>query len=207
MTSGPTAFAPVRAPLPVRIFRRGLRGISAFLWRRKLKYFGVGAMIARPHHFWGEKYISIGDHVAIWRYSRVDALGNGPDFEGIEIGEGCKIQPFVHIAAVEKVTLGKGVLIASHVYITDHDHDFSDPYDPPIWNKRVVSAPTCIEDYVWLGEGVMVLKGVTIGERSIIGAGSIVTKDIPSFSIAVGTPARVIQVYDHDTKEWVKAPK
>ncbi|MCA9428740.1 MAG: acyltransferase [Candidatus Omnitrophica bacterium] len=192
------------------LVRRGLRRLqhlcASFYWRRKLKAFGTRSYIRRPCFITGGKNISIGDYVAIWRFARIDALGHGEDFRGIQIGEGTKIQPFIHIGAVQEVTIGKGVLIASHVYITDHDHDFSDPFDPPTFNQKLVASPTRIGDYVWLGERVMVLKGVTIGERSIIGAGSIVTKDIPSFSIAIGSPAKVIRQYDQESKAWTKVP-
>jgi lipopolysaccharide O-acetyltransferase len=100
--------------------------------------------------------------------------------------------------------LGRGVLVASQVYITDHDHDFGDLESPPIENGRLVVVPTHIGDYVWLGEGVMVLKGVTIGAHSVVGAGSIVIKDIPPFCVAVGNPAKVIRFYCHEKKQWIK---
>ena len=123
----------------------------------------------------------------------------------IRIGDGTVIQPYAHIAAAQSVEIGKGALFASHVYISDHDHDYSDPNDPVVSNARIMCAPVKIGDFAWLGERVVVLKGVTIGERSIIGAGSIVTKDIPPLSIAVGSPARVIRRYDEALGEWIAA--
>ena len=64
--------------------------------------------------------------------------------------------------------------------------------------------PVHIGDKVWVGESVCILPGVTIGECSIIGAGSVVTKSIPPYSIAVGTPAKVIKRYNFDTRSWIK---
>jgi acetyltransferase-like isoleucine patch superfamily enzyme len=61
-----------------------------------------------------------------------------------------------------------------------------------------------IEKGCWIGEKVIILPGVNIGERSIIGAGSVVTKSIPAYSIAVGNPARVIKTWNKDSKQWVK---
>ena len=99
------------------------------------------------------------------------------------------------------------VLIASKVFISDHNHgDFED--DPeiniPPAQRKLTATPTQICDDAWLGEGVMVLPGVTIGKHSIIGAGAIVTKDIPEYSIAVGNPARVIKQYNKTINKWIK---
>lgn len=188
-----------------RAWRRLVREINNFNWRRTLAKFGAKSQIESPSVVWGRSSIEVGSGVHIWHHARIEAHSAGQGVTRIVIGDGSQIQPYSHIAAVDSVYIGKGVLMASYVYITDHDHDFSDPFDPPVSNQRLVSSPTRIEDFVWLGERVMVLKGVTIGERSVIGAGSIVTKDIPAFSVAVGSPARVIQRYDHDLKSWVKA--
>ena len=86
------------------------------------------------------------------------------------------------------------------MYISDHDHDFSDPDSPPISNGRLVIHPVKIGDFSWVGQGVSVLKGVTIGDHSVIGAGSVVTHSIPPYSVAAGIlPARVIRRFDRTT--------
>ena len=64
--------------------------------------------------------------------------------------------------------------------------------------------PIKIENNVWIGAHSVVLPGVQIGNHSVIGAGSIITKDIPPYSVAVGNPARIVKRYDMDLKEWVK---
>lgn len=123
----------------------------------------------------------------------------------VSIGDGTSIHPGVHIGAAQSVHIGAGVLIAAGVYITDHDHDFSDPTEPVSTHHRLVVSAVVIGDYSWLGERVMVLKGVSIGAHSVIGAGSIVTRDVPSYSLAVGSPARVVKHYDTRCKTWVTA--
>lgn len=92
------------------------------------------------------------------------------------------------------VTIGRDCAIGPNCYITDHDHG-QNPSLPPL-HQPLVSKPTRICDRVWLGANVTVLKGVTIGERAIVGAGSVVTHDLPPKAIAVGVPAKVIKYMD-----------
>lgn len=134
----------------------------------------------------------------------MEALCTEQTMGRIIIGNGTSIQPYVHIGAVIGISIGRDVLIASGVYITDHDHYFEDPLLPPIGNGTVVASPVSIGDYTWIGERAMVLKGVTIGEHSIIGAGAIVTKDIPAYCCAAGSPARVIRKYSVESHCWVR---
>jgi len=102
------------------------------------------------------------------------------------------------------VTIGKHCLIASNVYITDHDHNIELPRSNPLYRDTLQVSVVTVSDYVWIGEKVNILKGVTIGESSIIGAGSTVTKDIPPFSIALGSPAKVIKKWDSHYGDWVR---
>ena len=109
------------------------------------------------------------------------------------------------IFAAQKVEIGKGVLISDHVVIMDSDlHPLSAKKrfnDMRNWNKGVFpdvytnieSRPVILGDYVWVSANSVILKGVTIGEGSIIGAGSIVTKDIPPYTIVAGNPAKIIR--------------
>lgn len=201
------AVEPGRASLPVRALRKIARVIRRWALARRLAGLGRGSEIEAPAWIHGAEAISVGDRVRIWRFARLEAFNTSSAPAGtprLEVGSGTVIQPFVHIGAAERVRIGKGCLFASHVYVTDHDHDWSDPEDPVITNRRLEVAPVEIGDFVWLGERVMVLKGVTIGERSIVGAGSIVTRDVPPYSVAVGSPARVVRQWDPAGRRWVR---
>jgi len=95
------------------------------------------------------------------------------------------------IDAITSVKIGKDCAIGPNCYITDHDHGLHLKFTP--LKQPMVAQSTKIGDRVWLGANVTVLKGVTIGDDVVIGAGSLVTKDIPSSTIAVGIPAQVIK--------------
>ena len=125
----------------------------------------------------------------------------------LEIGENVEINDDVHIGATEKIIIGDNVLIASKVYISDHNHGSykGEEQDSPMSipkKRKIYSSPIKIEKNVWIGEFVSILQGVTIGEGAIIGTMSVVTKDIPPYTIAVGSPAKPIKKYNFKTKKW-----
>ena len=97
------------------------------------------------------------------------------------------------VAAVELVEIGDHCMFANGCFVTDGNHRFDDPEKPVPWQGFTSKGPTRIGDNVWCGAGVVVTSGVTIGERCVIGANSVVTTDIPPFSIAAGAPAKVLR--------------
>ena len=101
------------------------------------------------------------------------------------------------------VTISDNVNIGQNVTISGLNHNYEDP-SKTISEQGVSTMPIKIENDVWIGANSVVLPGVQIGNHSVIGAGSIITKDIPPYSVAVGNPARIVKRYDMDLKEWVK---
>jgi acetyltransferase-like isoleucine patch superfamily enzyme len=116
-----------------------------------------------------------------------------PDAARIRIGSGTFLNLGVMVASLELVEIGDHCMFANHCYVTDASHRFDDPTQPVTWQGFTSKGPTRIGDNVWCGVGVVVTSGVTIGERCVIGANSVVTTDIPPFSVAAGVPARVIR--------------
>lgn len=107
----------------------------------------------------------------------------------IVIGDYCLISPGTRISAADSIRIGDNCMLAANVYISDSDwHGIYNRVRPFRCTKAVV-----LENNVWLGESVIVNKGVRIGENSVIGAGAVVTKDIPANVVAAGNPARVIK--------------
>ena len=190
------------ASLLSRSARRGRRAVSHWLWRRRLNALGPKSYIDWPAWVVGGRSIAVGVQVSVWHHARLEAFNAQPGVIRISIGDLTSIQPYVHIGAAESVRIGRGVSMASSVYISDHDHDWCDPGEPAILNERLRTAAVEIGDFVWLGERAIVLKGVTIGAYSVIGAGSVVTRDVPPYTLAVGAPARVIRRYDHERRLW-----
>jgi acetyltransferase-like isoleucine patch superfamily enzyme len=111
----------------------------------------------------------------------------------IRIGGGSFLNMGVMVAATHEVTIGDHCMFANGCFVTDGNHRFDDPDAPVPWQGFTTKGPTRIGDNVWCGANVVVTSGVTIGERSVIGANSVVTTDIPAFSIAAGAPARVLK--------------
>jgi len=111
----------------------------------------------------------------------------------IEIGDDCSVNPFAILyGSPKKLSIGNYVRIAAHTVIIPANHTYDDPARP-IHLQGGMSRGITIEDDVWLGAGVTVLDGVRIGRGSVIGAGSVVTRDIEPYSVAVGVPARRIK--------------
>ena len=115
----------------------------------------------------------------------------------IRIGEGTFLNRNVMIAAHELVEIGAHCMLANGCFVSDANHRFDDPEKPITWQGFESKGPTRIGDNCWLGIGVVVTSGVTIGERSVIGANSVVTRDIEPYSIAAGSPAKVLRKIEH----------
>jgi acetyltransferase-like isoleucine patch superfamily enzyme len=151
------------------------------------------------------KYVSLyGPNISIGRcatlrttpaYPITLTVWTSADREGrIDMGDYVLISPGTRILSSDHVTIGSNTMIAGEVYISDSD--WHDVYDRT--SEQDAHKPIVLEENVWLGYGVKVCKGVTIGKNSVIGAGSVVAKSIPANVIAAGNPARVVRELDPD---------
>ncbi len=123
------------------------------------------------------------DYKTYFRYPSKMSIGNHS-----YINHGCCFYGS-SLAGVE-IVIGNEVALGPHVRIFTATHDYS------TYDLKDVAATVVVEDNVWVGGGTIILPGVTIGRGAIVGAGSVVTKDIPAFSVAVGNPARVVNTRD-----------
>lgn len=121
--------------------------------------------------------------------NRIDIFKNAK----LILGENIQTNDYVHIACAGEIKIGSNTLIASRVYISDHDHDFTSeetrPADWPLLIKKVGVGENC-----WIGEGVAILKGVILGDGCIVGANSVVTKSFEKNSVIAGVPAKLIKI-------------
>lgn len=155
--------------------------------------------IKYPLYLHGGEYITIGDNFYSDLRLRLEAYDEHLGFKfspRITIGDNVSINSDCHIGAINEIIIEDGVLIASKVFITDHYHgEISSsaislaPHERKLFSK----GPIRIEKNVWIGEGVVILPNVRIGENSIIGANSVITKDIPKNSVVGGNPVKIIR--------------
>ena len=120
-----------------------------------------------------------------------------PDRARIRIGQGTFLNIGVMVAAVELVEIGDHCMFANGCFVTDGAHRFDDPDTPVPWQGFTTKGPTRVGDNVWCGANVVITSGVTVGERCVIGANSVVTQDLPPRSIAAGAPAKVIREVEY----------
>ncbi len=179
-----------------RLWLRFQAGYARRRVRPHLDHLGRGAVFMRPWHveIFGPR-ITIGDHATIIAASdgrvRLSVWSNRPDRGAISIGHSALICPGVRIHSAARVSVGNDCMFANGVYVTDAD--WHGVYD------RLSMGPAdavTIQDNVWLGDGVIVCKGVTIGRNSILGAGAVVVRDVPANVVAAGNPAQVVKTLD-----------
>lgn len=174
--------------------------LYTFCIRHRFAQWGKGSHIAwKALKLVGSQYISIGQGTFIASGIQLTAWDshNGNRYTpSITIGDHCAIRNNAHITAINRITIGDGLLTGTNVLITDNSHGQSTrehmslPFHKrPLYSKGAV----IIGNNVWLGNNVCVMPGVTIGDGAIIGANSVVTHDIPAYSVAAGIPARIIK--------------
>jgi len=115
----------------------------------------------------------------------------------IRIGGGSFLNIGTMVASMELVEIGEHCMFANGCFVTDGDHRFDDPDKPVPWQGFTTKGPTRIGDNVWCGANVVITSGVTVGERCVIGANSVVNRDLPPHSIAAGAPAKVIRQIEY----------
>lgn len=181
-----------------------VRTISTVFMKLKLRVFKI--QYYKDIQFYGQCYLykAKGSVIVLGKKLNFRSFGNS-NLIGINrncsistltqnakiiIGDSCGFSGTV-IGAFDNITLGNNVRCGANTLITDSDWHLDDP-------RSGEPKSITIEDNVWLGEGVKVLKGVTIGENTVIGAGSVVTKNIPANVIAAGNPCRIIKSIDNE---------
>jgi acetyltransferase-like isoleucine patch superfamily enzyme len=186
--------------------------IISLLWRRSIARVGRGFHVCRGAQIQGGRFITIGDGFIAGQLLWIEAVREyaGAHYEPIiEIGSHVTCSQSVHIAANTCVTIGDGVMFGSRIHVTDHGHgryqgdEQDSPNLRPTLRRLAPGKPVRIASHVWLGDGVVVLPGVTIGEGTIVGANSVVSRDLPAGVIAVGSPAAPIKRYNATSGRWI----
>ena len=174
--------------IPRVLKNRVLNVLYKILYRQDVRIDWRGVKIINP------KGIEIGNNFSSGQGLWLQAVNSN---SRLIIGEHVNFSDYVHIGALNKVVISSGCLLGSKVHITDHSHgqtaELNKQSDiPPNQRELYSKGPVIIEENVWIGDGVVVLPVVRIGCGAIVGANSVVTKDVAPFTVVAGIPARII---------------
>ena len=179
-------------------------------YRSLLRRLGKGSIIGCNVAVRSPGRIHIGEQVMVDDYAVLDAKGDTSSIElgdqillgrntilscneaRIRIGNFVSIGPFCFFASKSHIDVGANVSIGSGTHLMAGSHETSDP-DTAIIHQARISKGIVVEDNVWIGSGAKILDGVTIGRNSIVGAGAVVSQDVPPYTTVLGNPARVVQ--------------
>jgi carbonic anhydrase/acetyltransferase-like protein (isoleucine patch superfamily) len=173
---------------------RLLNAAYRLMWRSAFAAWGEGSRLGWgtklvcPHLIKVGRRVTIGEHV--WLNAKDDRHSGDPT---LSIGDGTSIGRYCQINAWASVSIGREVLIADRVFISDADHLYMDPNAPIGQQGDAFQGAVSLEDGCWIGIGAVILPGVSIGKNAIVGANAVVTKNVPARSIAAGIPAKVIR--------------
>ena len=170
---------------------RGVK-LDGYVWMRKIEI---------PRNY---ADIKLGN-CALDRGVTLICSGAASELPKIEISANTYINRNTIIDAIASVKIGRDCAIGPNCYITDHDHGLNLGL-PPL-QQPMIAQKTIIGDRVWLGANVTVLKGVHIGNDAAVGAGSVVTKDIPPGAIAIGVPAKVLRMKELNDDRVLQKPQ
>lgn len=191
----------------------GLVQLALDLLATRLLFRGA-RIVRRPFRIRGRGHIALGRRLTVGSGLRIDAFPDGgADGPVVRIGDDVELNDHVHIAAIRSVTIGDGTLIASRVFISDHNHGDLDgpaaqngPDVPPALRPLAVR-PVSIGSRVWIGEGALILPGATIGDGAIVAGAAVVTGAVPAGAVVAGIPARVVRQFDPATGRWERVTR
>ena len=176
-------FASRLVELPPRLAWKRGQVLSATLYRRAFRDWGRGSVMVAPLKVRGTDRISVGSECALYGGIWLEAEGDG----SVEIGDGVYCGHGVHIHGVDRVVVGARTMLADGVFVGAGGHD-------PAERMAVTNGgPIMIGRDVFVGQYAIVLGGVTIGDGSVVGAGSVVTKDVPAGAVVAGVPAKILK--------------
>ncbi len=157
-------------------------------------HLGPGALLVPQTHYPTEVMRDPGVQHVVQRFS-----------SRITIGHRVTSTANLTLAAMQEITIEDDVMFASNVMISDGSHGYENADEPYKYQKMFKIAPVVIKRGCWIGQNVVIMPGVIIGELSIIGANSVVTKSVPSRCIAAGAPAKILKKWDSAARRWTPA--
>lgn len=204
MTSRP--FRLIRSPWQEKLNSAGLmfaRLKTALYYRLIFGALGRGSVIYKPSILVNPQFVYIGERTVIRPGGRIETVVLDPRRPpALVIGDNVNIEQNVHLVCSSSLIIENDVSITGNCAIVDTNHPFDDFDDPRKIGDRIdpTATPVVIGGGSFLGFGCVILPGVRIGKQCVIGANSVVTRDIPDRSVVAGNPAKILRTYDHVTK-------
>jgi acetyltransferase-like isoleucine patch superfamily enzyme len=165
--------------------------------------FGRGTRIIWPLRIVGSRFVHLGERVTLQYGAYIAVLCLGQESPLLKIGAGTQVGNYSHIICTRRIEIGSSVLIADRVYIADNRHEYEDVARPVMDQPLRQLDDVSIGAGSWIGENVCIL-GCRIGRNCVIGANSVVTRDIPDFCVALGCPAVPVKRYCPKSGQWRK---
>lgn len=180
--------------------REIINRLHSLLIKSQFQSFGARSKLDFPATINNGKSISIGSKVHIREHAWLNCIAQPAGTTSLTIGSGSYVGRFIHINAYESVVIEDDVLISDRVFISDVHHAFQDR-NVPIINQGVTKPkPIRLKSGCWIGINACIMPGVSIGKNAIVAANSVVTRDVPDYSIARGVPAQISPIPNHETK-------
>jgi acetyltransferase-like isoleucine patch superfamily enzyme len=174
----------------------------------RFKFVGPNSVfhVRKGNSFLNPRYMSIGDNVLISKNCIFECypkgLSNSKSDPSLQICDGVSIRSNAHIQCASSIIIGKDTMISDYVYMCDYNHGVI-PDKNGYHTGKLETSPISIGNGCWVGHGATILKGVTIGDYSVIGANSVVTKSFPDYCMIAGNPAKIIKMFDQKSQKWL----
>ena len=165
----------------------GLNHLRLNLFCKNIKFKGVGLVATNASVQVIKGQLKAGKRMLLSTHAELRSYGD------LQIGYNFCLNSYSRIIAHDKITIGNNVTLAQFVTILDHDHNYEVNLQGDLCLNGYKTAPISIGNNVWIADKVTILKGVTIGDNVIIGANSLVVKDVESNSIVGGVPAKLLK--------------
>jgi serine acetyltransferase len=181
--------------------------VNQLIYKPSFKRMGKDSLIIKPISIQNPQYIELGDNVFIRDGARIETYITSPNrMPELIIGDNTNIEQNAHIICHNRIHIGSNVSITGNCTIIDTTHPYEDVNNPIKIGARILDDDAYVEigDGCFIGFGSMILPNVKLGKYVIVGAHSVVTDDVPDYSVVVGVPAKIIRKYDFTSKSWAK---
>jgi acetyltransferase-like isoleucine patch superfamily enzyme len=178
------------------------------IYKFKFKSIGKNCIIRNPLIIENPQFITLGNNVFIRDGIRLEVvLGRNNKVPILSIGNNVNIEQNVHIVCQNKIVIGSNVSITANCAIVDATHPYEDIYAEEKIGSRLLDEESFVEigEGSFIGIGAIILPNVKIGKHVVVGANSVVSRDISDYSVVAGVPAKVIRSFDHNTNTWNRA--